>query len=43
MEVNNRELALQTGLLMLLVSTVMIGAGGFLLGFFTDVHQRTVR
>ncbi|MBL1267867.1 MAG: EAL domain-containing protein [Halomonas sp.] len=39
MEVNNRELALQTGLLMLLVSTVLIGAGGFLLGFFPDVHQ----
>lgn len=39
MEVNNRELALQTGLLMLLVSTVVIGAGGFLLGFFPNVHQ----
>lgn len=39
MEVNNRELALQTGLLLLLVSTIVIGAGGFLLGFFPDVNQ----
>lgn len=39
MEVNNRELALQAGLLMLLVTTVVIGAGSFLLGFFPYVHQ----
>lgn len=39
MEVNNRELALQTGLLLLLVSTVAIGAGGFLLSFFPGVYQ----
>ncbi|MBR9905994.1 MAG: hypothetical protein GYB15_20370, partial [Gammaproteobacteria bacterium] len=39
MDVNNRELALQAGLLMLLVATIVIGAGGFLMGFFPDVHQ----
>ena len=39
MDVNNRELALQTGLLLLLVSTVVIGAGGFILSFFLGVHQ----
>ncbi|MGP9765676.1 EAL domain-containing protein [Halomonas sp. AOP13-D3-9] len=39
MDVNNRELALQAGLLMLLVATIVIGASGFLLGFFPDVHQ----
>nr|WP_295710797.1 EAL domain-containing protein [uncultured Halomonas sp.] len=39
MEVNNRELALQAGLLMLLATTVVIGAGSFLLGFFPDFRQ----
>ena len=39
MEINNRELALQAGLLMLLATTVVIGAGSFLLGFFPDFRQ----
>ncbi len=39
MDVNNRELALQAGLLMLLVTTIVIGAGSFLLGFFFDFHH----
>lgn len=39
MDVNNRELALQSGLLMLLVTTTVIGAGGFLLGFSDSLHQ----
>ncbi|HDZ45386.1 hypothetical protein LCGC14_0379790 [marine sediment metagenome] len=39
MDVNNRELALQSGLLMLLVTTTVIGAGGFLLGFRDSLHQ----
>ncbi|TVP44179.1 MAG: EAL domain-containing protein [Halomonas sp.] len=39
MDINNRELALQAGLLILLVTTVLIGAGSFLLGFFPDLHQ----
>ncbi|HSP32506.1 MAG TPA: diguanylate cyclase, partial [Halomonas sp.] len=39
MDVNNRKLALQAGLLMLLVTTIVIGAGSFLLGFVPDVHQ----
>lgn len=39
MDINNRELALQAGLLILLVTTVVIGAGSFLLGFFPNLHQ----
>lgn len=39
MNVNNRELAFQAGLLMRLASTIVIGAGGFLLGYLPDVHQ----
>lgn len=41
MDVNNRELALQAGLLMLLVTTILIGAGSFLLGFFPDLPQQS--
>ena len=43
MEVNNRELALQAGLLMLLATTVVIGAGSFLLGFFPDFRRNPSR
>lgn len=39
MDINNRELSLQAGLLMLLVTTIVIGAGGFVLDLFTNVHQ----
>lgn len=39
MDVNNRALALQAGLLVLLVTTVVIGTGSFLLGFFPNLHQ----